>query len=121
LQTTLVHGLSRLFGGAEITRALAAESLEAPGEGASLPYAPAPVRQAPAYRPAARWRWGGIILTSILFALLHEAWSIPLIFLLSLVLGYLYERTGSLWTSILVHFGFNTVNLMLVLPGILYG
>src|SRR5687768_6173770 len=122
LQTTLVHGLARLFGGKGLERdvepmlaqPVSGLAPEASEPGASLPYQPAPVRRVITHPPAARWRWVAIILTSILFACLHEAWSIPLIFLLSLALGYLYERTGSLWTSILVHFGFNTVNLMLV-------
>jgi membrane protease YdiL (CAAX protease family) len=124
LQTTLVYGLARL---SERSVPEAVEAMDAgivPDVGgvmASLPYAPVPVHRAMNHPPPARWRWGGIILTSIVFACLHEAWSIPLIFLLSLALGYVYERTGSLWTPILVHFAFNTVNLMLVLPSILFG
>ena len=61
----------------------------------SLPYAPVPVHRTMNHPPPARWRWGGIILTSIVFACLHEAWSIPLIFLLSL-LGWAWSlRTAT--------------------------
>jgi membrane protease YdiL (CAAX protease family) len=76
---------------------------------------PIPVR----YRPSALGRWVAISLTSVLFAALHEPWSIPLIFLLSLALGYLYERTGNLWTCIALHFAFNSFNMLLILPFLL--
>jgi membrane protease YdiL (CAAX protease family) len=49
------------------------------------------------------------------FSILHEPWSVPLIFVLSLMLGYLYERTGTLWAPIAVHFVFNAVNVLFVL------
>lgn len=59
-------------------------------------------------------RWGGIFAASLLFALFHgEVWMMPPIFLLSLALGYLYERTGNLWSCILLHAGFNVTNLIL--------
>lgn len=60
-------------------------------------------------------RWAAILLTSAGFALLHEPWSIPLIFLFALMLGWLYERTASLWVPILVHFGFNALNTAMAL------
>lgn len=65
--------------------------------------------------PSAAARWSAILITSLGFALLHEAWSIPLIFLLSVMLGWLYERTGNLWLVITVHFGFNGVNTLLAM------
>ncbi len=81
---------------------------------------PAPPRPPPRrYPPSAVARWTAIAITSVVFALLHEAWSIPLIFLLSLGLGYIYERSGSLWACILVHFGFNGLNMLFLLPVIL--
>lgn len=130
LQTTLVHIWARLFdpplaqgeampaptAEAAIPMAVLAEplSMSAPG---SMPAAPAerPVR----HMPSATARWAGIVATSLVFAALHETWSIPVIFLLSLALGYLYERTGNLWTAITVHLGFNAFNMMLALPVIL--
>jgi membrane protease YdiL (CAAX protease family) len=33
----------------------------------------------------------------------------PLIFVLSLCLGYAYERTGNLWVPITIHALFNTI------------
>jgi membrane protease YdiL (CAAX protease family) len=142
LQTTLVYGLGWAFGPheargftpvMEFEEPLEAQTLAAQPAGdhgatsgtppppARAPYAAGAGGNAAPFPPAAVWRWTGIVVTSVIFAVLHEAWSIPLIFVLSLALGYVYERTGSLWAPIVVHFGFNTVNLMLVLPSILYG
>jgi len=53
-------------------------------------------------------RWAAIIGASALFASMHRPWFIlPPIFLLSLGLGYVYERTGNLWASIFMHMLFN--------------
>lgn len=55
-------------------------------------------------RPA----WQSIGITSILFAVIHwQIDNLPSIFLLSLLLGWMYWRTRSLWVSILGHFMFN--------------
>lgn len=57
---------------------------------------------------SARSRWIGIVLVSLLFAAVHgELWMMPPIFLLSVCLGYVYERSGNLWTAILIHSAFN--------------
>jgi membrane protease YdiL (CAAX protease family) len=53
--------------------------------------------------------WTAIVITSALFALVHPPWMAPLIFILALGLGYIYERTGILWASITVHLLFNSV------------
>jgi len=54
-----------------------------------------------------RQPWLAVIVTSILFALVHH-WSIWLpIFTLSLCLGYMYERTANLWVTVLMHAMFN--------------
>lgn len=126
LQTSLVHGLARLFGSDQAASEAPAPYAQlapyaAPGaQTHAIPYVPALVSAPPVrYPPAAKFRWMGIALTSLMFAALHEPWSIPLIFLLAVALGYLYERTGNLWTSITVHFGFNAFNLLLVLPFVL--
>jgi len=52
-------------------------------------------------------RWAAVLLASLLFAGVHAYWMFPPIFLLALALGYLYERTGSLWACIAVHALFN--------------
>ena len=47
-----------------------------------------------AYRPTALQRWMAIVLASAAFAYLHQLDAMPIIFLLALGLGYVYERTG---------------------------
>lgn len=64
-------------------------------------------------------RWPAMIIASALFSATHASiapWQdlIPL-FVLGLVFGYLYERTGSLLTPILAHAGFNAINITFVL------
>lgn len=59
----------------------------------------------------ASMRWLGIVITSVIFALIHPMFSWPAIFALALMLGYAYERSGSIWTPIVVHAAFNTFNL----------
>jgi membrane protease YdiL (CAAX protease family) len=54
--------------------------------------------------------WLAIFATSVLFALVHPMWMAPLIFLLALCLGYVYERTGNLWACIALHAIFNTTS-----------
>ena len=58
--------------------------------------------------------WMAVILTSVLFALVHQLWTAPAIFVLSVGMGYAYERTGSLWASITMHFLFNGIQLALL-------
>ena len=71
---------------------------------------------APSIRQPAVWsRWLSVILTSTLFALVNPAWSIPPIFVLSVCLGYAYERTGNVWTNITMHAVFNGVSTALFL------
>lgn len=60
-------------------------------------------------------RWPAIIVTSLLFAAMHEAWTIPPIFALSLIVGYVYERTGSLCVAIGLHLGFNAISTAIFL------
>jgi hypothetical protein len=68
-------------------------------------------------------RWLIVALASILFAVTHlgaAIWqSLAALTVLSLILGFLYERTGSLWPSILCHAGFNAWNVAIVLSGVL--
>jgi membrane protease YdiL (CAAX protease family) len=62
--------------------------------------------------PSAPTRWIAVVLTSIVFALAHgDWWAMPPIFVLSLCLGYAYERTGNVWTSITIHAAFNAWQL----------
>lgn len=63
-------------------------------------------------------RWPTILATAAVFALVHgnvAYQALPGLFVLGIGLGYAYERTGSLWTSILIHAVFNTINVIVVL------
>lgn len=64
-----------------------------------------------------RGNWAAIVLTSVLFSLVHPMWSWPIIFVLAVCLGYAYERTGNLWVNITMHAAFNTVSTVLFLAG----
>lgn len=58
-------------------------------------------------------RWASVVITSIVFTIFHgELWMMPPIFLLSLCLGWLYERTQNLWTAIVVHALFNAASVI---------
>lgn len=64
-------------------------------------------------------RWPALLITAALFSITH-AWVVPWqnlmpLFVLGLVFGYVYERTGSLLTPILTHAGFNAINIAIVL------
>lgn len=68
-----------------------------------------------AYVPPAYQRWAAIIISSVCFSLLHSIDHMPILFLLSVGLGYLYERTGNLWAAIVLHACFNWWTLALLL------
>jgi hypothetical protein len=66
------------------------------------------------------WRWVTIGICSLLFALTHGSAGVPphgiaALVLLAVILGWTYERTGSLWPAILIHAGFNAFNVAMVL------
>ncbi len=71
----------------------------------------------PAEQPSSRSSNLPILFTSILFATMHlPQWPAPIaIFLLSIALGTVYQRTGSLLASITMHATFNGINTMLLL------
>ncbi|MCS7034569.1 MAG: CPBP family intramembrane metalloprotease [Phycisphaerae bacterium] len=56
--------------------------------------------------------WLAIIVTSVPFALIHSLWMAPVIFLLSLCFGYVYQRTANLPAVILMHAIFNATNTL---------
>jgi len=72
------------------------------------------IRLSKGRRPAVA-RWLAVIIVSLLFAMVHESWSRPPIFVLALCLGYAYERTGNLWTPIFLHAMFNGVEVAMFL------
>jgi membrane protease YdiL (CAAX protease family) len=119
VQTICAYGVDRLLRYARrSTAAAAVPTTPAPpqqgGDTPVLEYA-APVAPAPPAAPGVAERWGAIVVTSLLFAAVHEAWTAPPIFFLSLCLGYAYERTGSLWTTIVMHAAFNATSTILFL------
>lgn len=60
--------------------------------------------------------WFAIIIVSIVFIIFHanaEHW--PALFALSLCLGYAYEKSGSLFRSILIHAMFNALSVFAAL------
>jgi membrane protease YdiL (CAAX protease family) len=59
--------------------------------------------------------WLAILISSLPFALIHPPWMAPAIFVLSLCLGYLYQRTGYLWATIVLHSLFNIYNTIIYL------
>ena len=64
-------------------------------------------------------RWVLILIASCFFAVIHLGavhwFAMPMLVVLAIGLGYLYERTGRLWPSIAVHVAFNGVMVGLTL------
>jgi membrane protease YdiL (CAAX protease family) len=66
--------------------------------------------------PSARSRWLAVAITAAIFAAVHhELGFFPPLLVLAIGLGYVYERTGNLWTTIFAHALFNAVQLLLFL------
>jgi uncharacterized protein len=58
--------------------------------------------------------WAAIIVSSLLFALVHgQPYAIPALMSLSIAFGYLYHRTGSLRTNIILHMANNIFALLI--------
>lgn len=59
-------------------------------------------------------RWVGIAAAATFFGMMHvnTPQFIPALIIFGLILGYLYERTGSLWVPISVHMLFNVKSLV---------
>jgi membrane protease YdiL (CAAX protease family) len=104
LQTLLTYAWVRL--GARPRRGFEVIPLDAG-------FAAPPVAEVPRPEPSVRMRWVAVILTATLFSLVHPLWMRPPIFVLAICLGYAYERTGNLWTTITMHAVFNGVNTVL--------
>jgi membrane protease YdiL (CAAX protease family) len=72
--------------------------------------------------------WAPIVISASVFSLLHLGWPggevrsdpIPL-FLLSVVLGYVYQRTHRIWPSLVVHLFLNGLTMLLLAIGIAIG
>ena len=58
----------------------------------------------------------GIVLTSVIFAVLHVHWiALFPIFLLGVILNLLFEKTGSILPGVVMHMTHNMVMLMITL------
>ena len=66
-----------------------------------------------------RHRWGVVLLVGLLFSLAHMPWvtwhALPGLFVLGVVFGAAYERTGSIWTPIVAHAVFNAANIAIAM------
>ena len=66
-----------------------------------------------------RKKWGeawALIVSSLLFALIHgDAPALPALFVLGLIFAWVYRRSGSLWTSFLVHAMWNATTFSLLI------
>lgn len=61
-------------------------------------------------------RWCGILVSSLIFAAIHgHIPSLAGLFVLAIAFALLYERTGSLWAPMLMHAGFNSINIIAAL------
>ncbi|MFO0908901.1 MAG: CPBP family intramembrane glutamic endopeptidase [Isosphaeraceae bacterium] len=71
--------------------------------------------------PSRREEWLPVLATSLLFGLVHiTEMPAPIpIFVLSLALGYLYQRTGTLVASIILHALFNGLSTLQLLLAVL--
>jgi len=67
----------------------------------------------------ASMRWPIVLISAMVFSLIHVGaadWqALPGLFVLGVVLGWLYERSGSLWPGIVVHVGFNALNIAIMI------
>lgn len=76
-----------------------------------------PAYESPRFEVPSSWvRWLAIVTAAIFFAAIHQpAFIRPPIFVLALGLGYVYERTGNLWSCIFMHMLFNAFEFSLFL------
>jgi membrane protease YdiL (CAAX protease family) len=55
--------------------------------------------------------WLSILISSVLFASVHQMEHWPALFILAICLGYAYEKSGSLFRPIFIHALFNGINI----------
>jgi membrane protease YdiL (CAAX protease family) len=65
------------------------------------------------FRYALKQPWAAVLLTSLVFAVVHPFWMWPEIFFLGVCLGYLYERMGNLWATVTLHALFNLAAILI--------
>lgn len=57
--------------------------------------------------------WSALIIATVVFGLLHTLWRFPGAFILGMLLGFLYLRTGSLVPGLVSHAVINTTSVVL--------
>jgi membrane protease YdiL (CAAX protease family) len=79
-------------------------------------FSPALTSKYPAPTQPSGPAWLAIVLTSLVFAYVHASqWPAPIpLFVLALVIGKVYERTGSLIAAIFMHATFNGLSMLLL-------
>jgi len=65
--------------------------------------------------------WGAILVTSMVFGLLHTVWRLPAAFILGLFLGVLYWRSQSLLPPAVAHFTINCLAIVAIFVEETYG
>jgi membrane protease YdiL (CAAX protease family) len=81
---------------------------------------PEPEMVPPDSKPAPFPAWPAIVTTSLLFAVVHgPQWPAPIgLFVLSLVIGTVYHRTGSLIAAICMHATFNGISTLMLIGAV---
>jgi membrane protease YdiL (CAAX protease family) len=59
--------------------------------------------------------WPAIVITSVIFTLLHPSGLQPAVFVLGMLLGYAYEKSGSLFRPMFIHALFNGMTLIVAI------
>ncbi len=67
-------------------------------------------RETLGYKP-----WVSILIVSAIFSVLHPLMHLPAIFILSVAMGYVYEKSGSLLRPMFIHCIFNSSQIALAL------
>jgi membrane protease YdiL (CAAX protease family) len=60
-------------------------------------------------------RWQTVFIASVIFTLLHPLMHFPALLILSIAMGYAYEKSGSLLRSIFIHLLFNGLTIAFAL------
>ena len=61
--------------------------------------------------------WRAVFIASIIFSVFHPLMHLPALLVLSIAMGYAYEKSGSLSRSIFIHFFFNSASIAFALLG----
>ena len=87
------------------------------------PYLPTLKTEDPDLARSRALAWVAIVLTSLVFAFVHAPqWPAPIpLFVLALVIGKVYQRTGSLIAAVFMHATFNGLSMILLFLALVSG